>query len=259
MKHGPPLDSDLAAEIERKVIDAATTVLEDRVVAVVVKGSAINGDFIPYFSDFDAHIYVDETALRGPRSLSLEYTLRFQELFSNIEPDRYQVSQVQVIFLAATGRPDDWLPPVPGTYRVVHGSLPAGLTVLDEDMFERQARAGLKGIDDLTNGFLERIVDKPDGALAPIVRLMGTFLKPALRQAATVLGAPPIDIWTWSQTRVLDAVEPAVIPDGAASSYFSRAQHWSSARNDPSQLRAMIVDAHSAFGSLAAFSRLHHR
>lgn len=251
----PIMDPRLVEELSGRIVAAALGTLGDQARAIILKGSAITGDFFPYYSDLDVHVYTDPAAMRAPRSPRPELAFRFQASIAALDPASYQVSQAQVIFISTGDHPTDWTAPLPGSYRVLHGALPDHLQRVDEPRVRARALADLRGLDRWANSLIESMVDKPDGQLAAGVRLTGTILKPSLRQAATLLGAPAIEVWRWPLGRVLALVEPALLPEREASGYFAGAQRWVDVRGDGVALRAMAMVGIRALDTLHAFAR----
>lgn len=247
------MDPALVADLSRLITDATEATLGNALVAIIVKGSAINGDFYPYYSDFDMHVYVEPGAMRGPRSLRPDLTFRFQAAIGGIDPASYAVSQVQVIFLNAETVPPGWTPSLPGTYRTIYGT-PPGPYPIDDALLIARAADGLRRLDSIVDSLLESLVDKPDHRLGQTVRLIGIYLKPALRQAATVLGAPTVDVWLWPNDQVLALIEPAIIPDHSATRFFAFARRWPDVAHDRDALREMGRLGIIALEALSDFS-----
>jgi hypothetical protein len=249
----PPMDPARAHELGQRVVDLARDTLGDALHAVTVRGSAIFGDFIPDFSDFDAHLYVDARVMRSPITPTPDITFRFQERFSEIDVPAYRVSQVQVFFISASHHPPEWTPPVPGTYRVLYGAIPPGGPELTADLLRRNARAGLIECARWVDTLLTRMVDKPDDRLPDPVRLTGTILKAALYQAVIELGEDPFAVWQWPLADALDRVESTLMPSRPATRYYRDAWRWSEAQHDGATLRRM---ARHGIDALDTLSRL---
>jgi|SRR5579875_3785815 len=249
------LDPGLLDDLTERVLNAAQAVLGDALLAAELEGSVLNDDFIPWYSDFDLHLFADSSVMRGPRSLRRDFTFAFQERIGPLDPDDYQVFQLQIYFVSGARYPEDWTPPIPGTYRVVFGKLPEGVGPLNAEEMRLRAAYGLKRIDRNVDELLGKLVDKADRNLAGTVRLIGTGLKPGARQAATFLGAPPVEVWRWPMARVLELVESELLPGREISQYLSIAARWREARDDPTELRRIGRLGIAALEQLAAFGR----
>jgi hypothetical protein len=245
------MDPRIVEELSGRILSIASEVLGDSLQAVIVKGSAINGDFIPDFSDFDVHIFAHDNSMRGLMTPTSQVALAFQERFSYIDVPAYRVSQIQVFFISATKHPDDWVPPLPGTYRLIHGVLPNTLPELEPDVLRRLARQGLLRCDHWVDTLLGRMLDKPDDKLGDTVRLTGTILKAALYEAAITIGSDPFQTWLAPLGDVLDVVEPELMPSRPATRYYARAWRWAEIQHNGPELRAMArhgIDALDALG-----------
>ena len=250
------MQPELADELSGRLLGIARDVIGEDLAGMIVKGSAIKGDFIPWFSDFDVHLFVDDAVMRGPLTPSQAIAVPFQERFSAIDVDDYQVSQVQVMMISATRYPQDWTPALPGSYRLVYGAVPESLPEVTAEMARSHAFDGLVRYEQWIDTLLARIVDKPDQQLADNVRLAGTLLKAALYEAAIVLGSPPLETWERSLRDILDEVEPQLMPDQPATRYFERARRWREIRDDGAELRPMLADGLSALQVLGQTSAI---
>ena len=256
MVRTPPMDPALVDALSQVMLDIAQDVFGSSMTGMIVKGSAIKGDFIPYFSDFDVHLFADDRVMRGPLVPDISVAIPFQERFSAIDVDAWQVSQIQVMMIAADNPPHGWIPPLPGSYRVIAGNTPPSYNNVDSDRFKHQAKLNLSGYARWVETLLGRIVDKPDHQLADSVRLAGTIMKAALYEAAIELGDDPVDVWNRSLQEILQTVEPQVFDNRPASRYYERAWNWRDIRTDGNELRPMLADALSTLDKLSSLPDL---
>lgn len=240
--HAPPMDPELVDELSGRMHAIAQEVFADAMTGMIAKGSAIKGDFIPDYSDFDVHIFARDEVMRAPLVPHASIAIPFQERFSAIDIGRYRVSQIQVMVISASEHPPDWVPAMPGAYRLISGSLPDGLPEITDDLLRQHARDGLVRWSGWVDTVLARIIDKSDGQLADNVRLTGTIMKAALYEAAIVLGDTPTHTWRRPLTDVLAMVEPDRLPDRQATRFFEHAWRWADVRQDGSVLRTMLAD-----------------
>jgi hypothetical protein len=251
MSRTPPMDPARAEELTQRLLSIAQSVFGSSMTGMIVKGSAIKGDFIPWFSDFDVHIFADDQVMRAPLVPDISVAIPFQERFSSIDVDAWQVSQIQVMMISAGNPPAEWLPPLPGSYRLVAGTLPDTYHTVDPVQFREHARNNLQSYGRWVDTLLGRIVDKPDSQLADSVRLAGTIMKAALYEGAVELGRDPEAIWDSSLEDVLEIVEQSFFPDRYASRYYERAWKWRDIRTNGHELRPMLADALLALDSLS--------
>lgn len=88
---------------------------------------------------------------------------------------------------------------------------------------------------------IERFLDKPDGALAPVVRLLGCYLKPAVYHVAILCGEDPVDVWLKPLSDLMPALADIDQSSAEAVKYFfASARRWRSVRHDPQHLRCMF-------------------
>lgn len=207
--------------------------------SVLLKGSLHKGDFIPYFSDMDIHVFVASEAMLAPLVPRLSYSLAFQEHFGTLEPECYGVSQFQVYFIDAENYPQEWTPPLPGTYQTLLGS-PPQLALPTKEQMQQRAADFLDDIPRQAGKLIGRFVDKPDRGVAPVVRLLATMLKPAAYQIAILCGQDPFRVWCRPLREILEVVEPRVGVRGW-SDFYNGVQDWPAVRCRGGQLRKLFT------------------
>jgi hypothetical protein len=188
------------------IAEALRQVFGQHLQAVLLKGSVLKGDVLPFFSDLDVHALVRGI---GPgRAPPWSQAVAFQTHVGPLDPEAYGLSAFQVTFLDAD-RPDEpWVPPWPGTYEVLAGSMPAPGAV-DATPYLQQAEAGLRALPRWAASVVRSFVDKPDRALPRHVRLAGAYLKGALYDAAIVLTRDPGPVLTARLPELVALVGPA--------------------------------------------------
>jgi hypothetical protein len=249
--HTPSMDPALVEELSERMLGIAREVFGGAMVAMIAKGSAIKGDFIPDFSDFDLHIFADESVMRGPLVPSKSIAIPFQERFTTIDLRPFRISQIQVMIVSAQDHPADWVPPQPGSFQLIYGQLPDSLPGVTDDLLREHAHRNLPAHRGWVDTILARIVDKSDVQLADSVRLAGTIMKAALYEASIVLGAEPQKTWHRPLSEILDNVEPMVLSDRPASRYYDHAWRWAEIQRDASLLRSMLSDALTTLDTLS--------
>ncbi len=253
----PPMPADQRTRLTALLLAALTQTFGPALRAAVVKGSAYKGGFIPGFSDFDLHAYLRSSVvpMLDPRTPALDFALAFQSAIGKIDVKPFGAGEAQVYLIDADRYPEDWTPPLPGTYELVHGELPAGLPKPDRERLTGEARAYFPTVLRSAVTLIGRLLDKRDSSLAPLVRLLGTYLKPAPYHAAILDGADPLVVWTRPFPEVLAAVEPEWDPSRHLTRYFLEAYRWPEVKEDPARLRAMFklgYEGLQAFGARAA-------
>ncbi len=253
----PPMPDDQRASLTALLLAALTETFGPALQAAVVKGSAYKGGFIPGFSDFDLHAYLRSSLvpMLDPRTPSLDFALALQSAIGKIDVKPFGAGEAQVYLIDAEHYPDDWTPPLPGTYELVFGELPSGLPKPDRGRLASEARAYFPAVLRGAFAIIGRVLDKGDSSLPPLVRLLGTYLKPAPYHAAILDGADPLVVWTRPFPELLASVEPAWDPARGVTRYFFEAYRWNQVRQDPARLRAMFKAGYEglqAFGARAA-------
>jgi hypothetical protein len=237
-----------------RLVAACRETFGDALRCVIVKGSALKGDFLFGYSDLDIHAFVDPEALVGDRTPTLDHALRFQEAIGGMTPRDAGASQFQVYFLRADRPPEDWTPAVPGSYAVVYGEPPPALTNWRDADFVGQAARNLAGIPGEVLMLTGRILDKPDTSLAAYVRLAGTFVKGRAYSAAIRASGDPeraLGMRTTELLRYLESRDPSL---AAVRRFFDFAASWERVERDPPYAREAFRAAIAALETLATWA-----
>lgn len=243
----PPLPPMPAADRERLtglVLGALDGAFGHALAAVIVKGSALHGDFVPHYSDFDVHAFVT-AGLSGPRTPDIDHALALQRLLAPIDATAFAVAYIQLYTVAAHGYPADWVPPVPGTYAIVRGQAPDALRAPDAATLRAAARAFFERVRLDADACLGRIADAPAAGLAQEVRRFATLLKPLAHHAAILRGADPLRAWTLPLGEILP-------PSPALLATFQEIRRWPEVRGDPKRLRALFRLAYTSVAEVCS-------
>jgi len=204
---------------------------------VIVKGSAVKGDFLPGYSDLDVHAFVSPEVLMSDRAPKLEYAMRFQEAIGGLEPRDAGASQFQVYFLPTDRPPEDWAPAVPGSYEVVYGEPPAALVNWRDFDYQGRAKQALASIPGDVRTLIERTLDKPNRSLGACVRLAGTFVKGHAYSAAIVAAGDAGRALTMRTSELLQFLEDTDPSLAAVRRFFDFAAGWDRVEREPAYAR----------------------
>ncbi len=207
-------------EVVARILPALQSVFGPHLRAAIVTGSAIKGDFIPYYSDLDIHAFVDHTVL------------------------------IQIIFVSADYRAD-WAPHLPETYQSILGDARAIFGDLSPARFIAHASRRLDQLPGEISTLVRTIVDKPDRSLERLSRLLGVYLKGQIYNAAVVITGDPLRVWQSRLDEVIPLLEPVASP--ALRAFFSGVRSWTESRGDPEYHRTLIHDGLQAMSDLAAW------
>lgn len=219
---------------------------------MIVKGSAVKGDYFPGYSDLDVHAFVGHDVLMSDRAPMLEYAMRFQEAIGGLEPRDARASQFQVYFLPEDRPPEDWTPAVPGSYAIVYGEPPPALTNWRDFDYQGRAEMSLAHIPSDVRMLIERTLDKPNRALPAYVRLAGTFVKGHAYSAAILASGDAQQALTMRTPDLLQFLENTDPSLSSVRRFFEFATTWDLVERDPTYAR----DAYrAAIGALEAIQR----
>jgi len=113
IKFRPPKPEILNHVVDLVVASSRKAFGED-LVCITLKGSALRGDFIQDFSDFDFDVFLKPEVMDNGRFPKIENAIEFHKSFGKIQPEDYRVSEFQIHFVNSEGYPSDWAPPVKG-------------------------------------------------------------------------------------------------------------------------------------------------
>ncbi|GHO54221.1 hypothetical protein [Ktedonobacter robiniae] len=197
-------------------------------IALALHGSAYKGGYIPGCSDIDFKLFLRGEALSFYGELPLEIGQAIQEDLSRIDPAPFQYFQTYILTVEAGGnRPDDWSRPIPGTYHMLAGKLPA--QEMSETETLEKCRATLKRLPKAISEPAEDMLHHGAGKLERSVRFLCTSVWPILYSYISIETGQPFAIWSLPKDKVL-----ALLPENQAlgqairhfhkqiSSYFSQ-------------------------------------
>ncbi len=249
MKFCPP-SQKLVDEAANLVVSACRESFGGNLECVTLKGSAVKGDFIPLYSDFDFHVFLNPKAMEGERVPKIGYALRFQKAFGHVKPADYGVSQFQIYFINSQHYPDDWVPPAEGTFRVVWGKLPSAAVEMDSQAYVQQANENLKTAEDTRRSLIGKFVDKPDASVPSLVRLLGTYLKGYMYSVMILLSASPKDGLKSRLDEMTAQVEKGVGSKGHFNAYFEQISDWAAIQQDTDKARAAFREGMAALDEI---------
>ncbi|HLB69242.1 MAG TPA: hypothetical protein VJN63_12455 [Thermoplasmata archaeon] len=238
------------------IVQACQVAFGPHLKCVILKGSALKGDFVRNYSDLDIHAYVDPDALLADRTPKLEHALRFQEAIGDLDPRAAGASQFQVYFLRSDRPAAGWSPAVPGSYEVVYGEMPPALSSWKDFDFRSHMKETLARIGDDQRALIGKVLDKPNTALATYVRLAGTYVKNMAYSAALIASRDPT--WTFSLSRddlsaYLSRVDRSL---AAIGEFFDIVTDWAEIERDPKAARSAFRRAIEALDAIEAWARL---
>lgn len=196
---------DAIAGLGRDFVEACRSVFGESLVAIIIKGSAVKGGFIPGLSDVDLHIYLKDDAFAYSDFLKLELGLSLQEKMDElIREYDFGGGPVQVIMINVS-KPRDWSAPLPGTYIVLYGNECPEPPPSAEAMLEYD-RTNLQN-PQYGYGLVNSLVDKTSDLLAGYVRRLNAAVTPTLYRVLSVLTREPFKAWKMTRFEVLEALE----------------------------------------------------
>ncbi|MGH2599167.1 MAG: hypothetical protein ACRDJ9_07245 [Dehalococcoidia bacterium] len=169
------------------LVDGFRDVLGSRLAALVAYGSAVTGDFIAGFSDFDFVAFVAS-------GLEIADCLELQRRLASVDPYPFAYLQMHepVDLSDEAGRR-----PIltPGSFRAVYGAVSDERFLHDENSLRAAGRAWLADLPRLIRQDTRDWAVAVGGARTRLLRLLMTRLKPALRGLLVEQGEPVLQTW----------------------------------------------------------------
>jgi hypothetical protein len=209
------------------------------------------GGFIPGFSDFDFHAYLDPARMRGDRACTVETALALQRAFTAVQTSAAPTAPVQLFCVNATRLPRGWSLPE-GAHRVLYGIVPP--LPAEPAPARAQALARLRGCRRDAAAITASVCDKTDAGMQGTVRSCASMLKGALPHAAVLDGAGAEAVWLWPLSRVVLEAAPLAGAGAEALAFWGELTDWEGARRSPERLRGMVLAAVTALDRLADFA-----
>lgn len=224
MKYSPPQLGIVNQAISTMVL-ACKTVFVDDLECIILMGSAVKGDFIQGYSDFDFHVFLKPNAMNGERTPKFEGALKFQKLIGEINPHDFGACQFQIFFINSRKYPRDWLPPMKGTYKIVWGKIPS-FQEIDDSIYLKYARKAVANVEQDRQRLIERFVDKPNSQLPTMVRLLGTYMKGHLYSVSILLTSRPKVVLNLKLDELISVVEKGMGSTGRISKFYEYVSNW---------------------------------
>lgn len=245
MKFKPP-SKEIIIKAANLVISACKKSFDGSLECVTIKGSAVKGDFIPGYSDFDFHVFLSPEVMDSERVPKTDYALKFQKSFGHVQPEDFEVSQFQIYFINSQHYPDDWVQPVKGTYKIVWGKLPKAATEADDQIYIQQAKEYLKIIEDSRRTIVGRFVDKPDKGVSGVDRLLGATLKGHMYSVLILLTNNPKDSLRLLLDEMIVQVEKGINSKGHFTAFFEQISDWTKIQQNSDKARKAFEEGIAA-------------
>ena len=252
-----PLEAEVLDRAEDLVVSACRAVFGSSLLCVTLKGSAVKGDFIPSYSDFDFHVFLKPDVTDGESAPKAECAIRFQRAFGHVAPEDFEVSQFQIYFINSEKYPEDWSPPVEGTYRILWGSLPETAKELDDAAYIRSAEQhlSLSRIEYSRRSNVARFVDKPDARIAYNVRLVGATLKNFMYSVLVLLTKKPEVAFGLELDKMIALVGEGIGSESHLAAFFEYISDWTRIQQDPEYAREAFREGIQALDEIASWRR----
>lgn len=254
MKFSPP-DAKILNRAVDLVVSASKTAFRDSLVCVTLKGSAVRGDFIQGYSDFDFHVFLKHEAMDDETIPKIEGAMQFQKAFGDIDPEDFGVSQFQIYFIDSENYPHDWVPPVEGTYRICWGNLPSTGKEVDDSMYLKYAKRHLLDVGFSRKKLVERFVDKPNNKVPSVVRLLGATLKGYMYSVSILSTSKPKIVLKLTLDKLLPIVEDGIGSKGHFSRFFEYIFNWALLKQDYEYAREAFREGTKALEEISCWNQ----
>lgn len=190
----------LAKEVERingAVSDIMQRQLGRHLVGLIVQGSAVKGGVVPGSSDIDYVLYVADEALSEGGRLPVSLCLALHRELSRIDPAPFRYIQ----FSVGSKGTYAYLPPIPGTYRLIAGRLL--LPEATNEQILADAEASLRRLNPAAAFNAHLLLDHGEDRIERCARLMCTIVWPIAYQLLTLLHGDGVYVWSRTKQEVV--------------------------------------------------------
>ena len=216
----PEVDARAVIPEVRDVARAAATSylrhLEPWLVGLLIHGSSVKGGFIPFASDLDFQVYLEDAAFDETGQIPLRAALAIHADLAKI--DLGIVDYIQCFPLSRHGR-QDWTPPIPGTYQVLAGELP--LAPATAEQLISSAHSKLSTLTPLPFRSSNSLLDAGQARLDRVIRLLSTDVWPTLYQVLVCLSDDPLRVWTLPKQRAIELLPEGESPRTEISRFYA--------------------------------------
>lgn len=182
-------------------------------IGLLLYGSALRGDFVPGCSDVDFQIYLDASAFEPGDRLPLNLCIAIQRDLATIDLGPF--SYIQALAFSNSVR-EDWVGPVPGTYRLLSGRLPTAEATPEQLRLGAAARLSML---EPVREHLSGLLDHGEHRLESHVRLLISDVWPALKQVLAIQRGDPVGVWSLTKQEAI-ALLPEDSPMGSTIRNF---------------------------------------
>jgi len=254
MRFNPP-SAEILSSAASLVVSACKEAFATSLECVLFKGSAVKGDFIQGYSDYDFHVFLKPDAMDGERAPKVDGAIRFQKAFGNVNPEDFGASQFQIYFINSEKYPVDWVPPVEGTYKIFWGNIPSTAKEFDDTTYLRYAKQFLSSVEEDKQKLIERFVDKSNIGVPAVVRLLGATVKGHMYSVSMLLTSKPKIVLRLKLDELISLVEEGIRSRGHFSKFFEYISDWSLIRRDYDYARDAFAEGIKALDEITCWSK----
>lgn len=253
MKFNPPRPEilDHAAAL---VVSASKTAFADNLECVILKGSAVKGDFIQGYSDLDFDVFLKPEAMDSERVPKIKGAIRFQKAFGSVNPEDFN-GKFQIYFINSEKYPPDWVPSVAETCKICWGNLPSCAEELDDLTYLQHAKQFLLNAEHDKQSHVNRFVDKPNGEVPAVIRLLGATIKAYMYSISMLLTSKPKFVLGLKLDRLIAIVEEGINSEGHFSKFFECVSNWSLIRQDCDYARDAFREGIEALDEIICWNK----
>ncbi|MDQ6422444.1 hypothetical protein RB620_23720 [Paenibacillus sp. LHD-117] len=203
---------------------------------LIVQGSAVKGGVIPGSSDIDYVLYVDDAGLNECGTLPSAVCIRLHHALSDIEvrPFRY------IQFSVSSPKTNAYLPPIPGSYKLLAGELLEPEATGDQIL--QDAVASLEKLQPEAAFNPHLLLDHGEDRIERCARLMCTIVWPVVFQLLTVIHRDGIRIWNLNKHEAVSLLASEPEAGDAAKAFLSSVQSYYPQENSPAKALRVIED-----------------
>lgn len=220
-----------------RIVPVLQQTFGDGLRAAVVTGSVVRGDFVPFYSDLDVHVFLEPRMLLDEHAPLPHLALAFRDRIGDLTPDDYGFAGFQITFVPVAFR-SDWAPMLPVHYRTLVGDPVPIFGAITAERFLAHARRRLDQLPSEVATLVRTIVDKTDVTLPRHSRLIGAYLKGQIYNAAVVISNDPLRVWQTGLAEVVGVAGDSISLE--IPRFFSEVKLWPERRAESDYQRQLV-------------------
>jgi hypothetical protein len=206
--------------IAKQVIEVYKKHTEKDFIGLIVHGSAVKGGFIHGSSDIDFQLFLKKSIFEENGMLPLDLYLKIHHDLAKIQTTPFRYIQCKAL---SNPLPDGYIGPVPGTYKIVAGTMP--IQEATNEQLKQSAHESLSHLYDTPN-YLSALLDHGKDRLTHLIRLLCTKVSSLVYQVLSLEHENAIQIWNMPKNMAIRCLPTEKLKSHAEAFYIHAKSYY---------------------------------